>query len=215
MVDSPITKSQRSVQEILGGAIQPCDADSDFILSDNYYQWYDAIGFSKKPDDIIEIGVRFGYSAIAMLRGARAAGADPDYCGFDNEYDMKGSNAIAEFLIRRYGNPGANISVTNPYEDPDFESRYRGLADLVHVDGDHSEDGIRRELSWAHRWAAPGGWILVDDAEVRHIHKAAMEFAVERRYFSQFLPTLRGMLVLRRQRDVHDVVNVRQAVNIL
>ena len=60
---------------------------------------------------------------------------------------------------------------------------------MVHVDGDHSVDGIERELDIAICCANSSGVILVDDCNVPHIKSAVMNLCDRLHIRPFWLPT--------------------------
>ena len=157
--------------EIIGGARQPGDT---FIDTDETYTWYRAIAAAKAPKQILELGVRYGYSGIAMLQGARWAGAMANYVGVDGEVDGVVSSEIARLNLRGY--ECIQILKLNTRNVDIVNAGINGLGtfDIVHIDGNHSVDGVRNEMGIALMWSRPKGLIVVDDCDVPHI-KAAVD----------------------------------------
>ena len=188
-----LSKSQLSTLAILGTALQESDETEDYIRGDNYYQWYYALGAAIKPRAIIEFGVRYGYSLLAMIKGARSASENiPIAYGFDSEFDLQGSCDIAWNTLKDWC--VASIQKIDTTDEAAIRCPF--LGDIVHVDADHSPEGVVRELKLAHRMVSPTGIIVVDDTEAAHIREAAINFARENGYTMTELSTLRGMAVL-------------------
>ena len=159
-------------REIVGRLAQPGDT---FLDTHQTYNWYYAIGACYEPRGIMEIGVRYGYSLLAMAKGARLR--DPEALivlhGIDNEADGVESNAIAAHGIMAETGVAPIImrkSSTESLSSP-FINTIR--FDIVHVDGDHSPEGVETELTIAQRLVRKGGIILVDDMDTPHIAEAA------------------------------------------
>lgn len=118
-----------------------------------YYRLKSAITEALQPKSILEIGVRYGYSAQAFLNGAPKA----HYLGIDNDSDQFG------------GNPGALAWAKEKLQDysvaflegdtQKMDSLPGGIHDLVHVDGQQDGEGTYHDLVLA---TAQGRWILVD-----------------------------------------------------
>lgn len=115
-----------------------------------------AIAKCLRPDNILEIGVRYGYSAGAFL----AARPRSRYLGFDNNGDVSGGVAgsvrIARHLLARYDNATVEIIDTQkagvlPINDQ--------VWDLVHIDGDQRPGAMGHDLSLVCEYARH---ILVD-----------------------------------------------------
>ena len=186
---------------LLGDAAQPEDTfldDPEFQC----YQWLYAVGKTYCPRNILEFGVRYGYAGIALLLGAKAAcGCDNfTYLGIDSEFDGIRSNSIARASLKTLNESSSVIPLEtdSPYL-PTFLREYKKF-DLVYVDADHSEEGIRRELRLAVEFSDPDtGIILVDDTDTRHIREATLDVAYNLGIEPLTLPTFHGTMLLDRR----------------
>lgn len=184
--------------EIIGAAKAPGD---DFIDMHETYTWYRAVGCAIAPRNILEMGVRYGYSAIALIEGTGWAGVESvSYLGIDSEFDGIASNEIALVNIQNrrrhpFGTAIVKVSTTNVDETNAAISGH-GIFDLVHIDGDHSADGILREISIAKTWVSPKGVILIDDLDIPHVRAAADKFCDDYGIQPVYLPTFHGMYVI-------------------
>lgn len=129
-----------------------------------------AIAQQIRPERILEIGVRAGYSAAAFLYANPSA----TYIGLDMNQSIKGlapwggrknfMHHAQDTLRARY--PQATV-VTYEVDSQSPATRLMVEAmepfDLVHVDGDHSEAGCLSDLYLARDVVRPGGFILADD----------------------------------------------------
>src|SRR3990167_848191 len=186
--------------QIIGDAKHPGD---DFIDIHETYSWYRAIGCAKAPITILEIGVRFGYAGIALICGAVWAGVkSPSYVGIDAETDGIVSNTIAlnniidACPVSRNGASGgtAYIIKANTRYVAAVNAAIAGqLFDIVHVDGDHSIQGVQNELSIASAAINPTGWILIDDIDTPHIKDAADKFCKSHGIIPLHVPTFHGL----------------------
>ena len=181
---------------IIGAAKQPGD---DFVDTHETYAWYYAIAAAKVPWYIMEMGVRYGYAAIAMILGTQAADCrvSPMYTGIDNEYDGVPSNSVArDNIYKRTKVPAQICSI----DTADIQSvcLVTGLKvyDIVHVDGDHSEQGILNELTIAEKCVTADGLILVDDIDTEHVRTAAEKFADKYGIIPIHIPTFHGMYLI-------------------
>lgn len=113
-----------------------------------------------QPDRIVEIGVRAGYSAFAML----SAAPDAQYLGIDVRTDahggLVGSHEHAARLLARFD--GVEFLHADSQSMDLLPPKWWG-SDLVHVDGDHTEAGCLSDLALANRSGIR--WALVDDVE--------------------------------------------------
>ncbi len=182
-------KKYGSDRELLDTAIQ--QGDEWFIEGYDTYTWYRAIANCVAPKCILELGVRFAYSGIAMLRGALESSYEPHYVGIDNEHDGVASNAIALRYLRALDKTAEIINAdTCNHVLIDTELSLRGrLYDLIHLDANHSPEGIAEELTVAQRWVSENGVILVDDIDVPHIAEAVQQFCSAHGFIAVLIPT--------------------------
>lgn len=181
--------------EILEGFRQPGD---DWIDQHDTYTWYRAIAAIKRPKLILELGVRYGYAGVAMIRGAMDSGYAASYTGVDAEMDGISSNDIAcASLHKALWKPSASLSMfkqdTRHFKAGDT---LIGNCDIVHIDGDHSPDGVIAELLIAETCVAPDGLILIDDVDCSHVKAAAIQFAQEYGIVPVLIPTFHGMYLI-------------------
>jgi len=158
----------------------------------DYYRGKYAICRAIAPQSILEIGVRYGYSAIAFLEACPGA----EYVGLDNDSSSFGGNSGAGDWARKItaGYRARFIAA----DTQQLESLPGESYDLVHVDGQQDGDGTWHDLELA---LEKGRWILVDgifwsrpnlEASTQFLQKyrSLIEFAV-------VLPGYAGDLVVR------------------
>lgn len=108
-----------------------------------------------QPKSILEVGIGMGTSAMAFLDGCPTA----TYVGLDNnsgeDFLVKPSDYVSGLLSS--GKFKNRIQIGNSQEMSEFPH-----CDLVHVDGDHSRQGVRHDVTLA--WRSEAKWILCDDA---------------------------------------------------
>lgn len=192
--------------EIIGTAKQPGD---DFVDTHETYTWYRAIAAAKASKRIMELGVRYGYSAIAMLKGADLAGMnDVRYIGVDDEADGIASNSIAlkniagsfPWVCESNLNSHCKILKINTRNFDAVNASINdvgvGVCDLIHIDGDHSPEGIVSEIAIAKTWISPNGVILIDDIDAQHIKNAADKLCEEYGIIPMHIPTYHGMYLI-------------------
>ncbi|KAM3103177.1 methyltransferase domain-containing protein [Phormidesmis sp. 146-12] len=134
-------------------------ANPDDPLIDLFDDWVDyyrlkwAIAHTLKPTSILEIGVRFGYSAAAFLKGS----PDAHYVGIDIDSDqfggVKGAINWAKEITRSFK---ADFLI----EDTQTMQQFPGdIYDLIHVDGQQDGNGSFHDLEIAFQ---QGRFVLVD-----------------------------------------------------
>lgn len=157
----------------------------------SYYADFAGIAKKYAPQRVLEIGVRFGYSGIAMTSGALAGGATPpvQYVGLDAEffsghtkdqgYGNYRSNAVAAENFKRF-RPGVDAEFfTCDTRNGLPESVLAKQFDLINVDGDHSYEGAYGDLCRVWPLLAPGGVIIVDDTGMADVKRAVEQFRDE------------------------------------
>lgn len=157
-----------------------------------YYRLKWAIASALQPATVLEVGVRFGYSAFAFLEACPSAsylGIDADceayggYRGAINWAKEKTRGSKAEFLIA----------------DSQKMSSFPGSSyDLIHIDGQQDGNGTLHDLELARRQAR---YILVDGYFwTRENFLAASEFLYRYRdliEFSVVIPGYAGELLVK------------------
>jgi 2-polyprenyl-3-methyl-5-hydroxy-6-metoxy-1,4-benzoquinol methylase len=133
-----------------------CPEDRLSYLFDEWVDYYHtkyALCRALDPGSILEIGVRYGYSAISFLTACPRA----RYLGIDNDSETYGGAGGAMAWARR---------ITSGYAAEFRVADTQSLSalpgdrwDLVHIDGQQDGDGTFRDLELALRKAT---WILLD-----------------------------------------------------
>jgi len=150
-----------------------------------------------RPSSILEIGVRYGYSLVAMHRGYPAVRS---IMGIDNQADRPGSQTKAMENVVASGFRGV---LSLPIGD---SSLLAGLPsetmfDLIHVDGNHDQDPTEKDILAVWPRLNHGGFLVVDDTDYCPQVRAACE-AVRSRLIHLvtffFFPTFRGWLVAKK-----------------
>jgi hypothetical protein len=164
-----------------------------------YYADYAGIAVKFAPTSILEIGVRFGYSGIALCHGALQTAKLPGrkkllYHGVDGEFfsGFKASgepgvhyrsNEVAEDNFARFfaeAKLKAEFFHCDTQKEPYPEAVLARTYDLVNVDGDHSYQGAYNDCSRTWPLLAPGGIMLVDDMSMAEVGPAVRAFIQER-----------------------------------
>lgn len=175
------------------GELHPADIGQEW-MDKGTYRFYWAIGRAFRPESYIEIGVRFGYSIQSIAAGS---GQLKTVYGFDNEYDMPGSLSVADARVRGL--------VRNTYftkaDSQTLETLGRIQADLAHVDGMHTRDGVYHDCELAIEAIKPGGILLIDDVggdaglEVR---RGSLDFCEAYKLTPHYLHCYHGMYLIRK-----------------
>lgn len=155
-----------------------------------------ALAAAARPRRMVEIGVRRGYSAFALLCAApqaRYLGLDADTCTWGG---VPGALWRARRMLQREF-PGARIEVRRA--DTGAPGLALPAADLYFVDGDHGREAARRDLELCAAAAGPeGALLLVDD--VTHepgVAAAVADFAAAHGLSVTRHATRRGLAQLR------------------
>ncbi|WP_307783678.1 class I SAM-dependent methyltransferase [Streptomyces spinoverrucosus] len=131
-------------------------------------------------DDILEIGTLYGMFGAALIRMMERAGRDPRLTIVDplaGEQLQPGTSMggdatgtpVREAAVRSNlalaGTAGAATRIQQGFsEDPEVRAAVSDRAyGVVIVDGDHSAEGVARDLEWAEEIVAPGGIVVLDD----------------------------------------------------
>lgn len=128
------------------------------VLTRRCYNFYAGYGSAFRPRSILEIGVRRGYSAFALVKGAK--GSVERFVGLDFQEEGAALIDSARALLVGMGVPSVEISTM------DTQLSFPALTgpfSLVHVDADHSTRGALSDLANALPLVEAGGVIVVDD----------------------------------------------------
>lgn len=126
----------------------------EHIGNGNAFEWKYAVAKLLRPKRILEIGVRFGYSACCFIEGSDAL---ESYTGWDSEIYVPGSNAVAERAVRLCRHRTKTDFIKR---DSSTVHSLGGEFDLVHIDSSHQYEICLRDLRLCHGFARA---VLVDD----------------------------------------------------
>ena len=131
-----------------------------------------------KPETILEIGVRNGYSLLSMMSADENVYID----GVDNETEKTFEN------VKKYKNE--NVRLIHETSDKFFEinrsqvfgnDKYQfsgiDMYDLIHIDGDHSYEQCKKDITNAFEIA--NDIIVIDDSIAIGTVKQALEEVLE------------------------------------
>lgn len=137
------------------------------------------------PRRILEIGTRAGYSAWTMLHAC----PDATLLGLDLDSDRDGGYVGACEHARRINPDRFELRIADSHELTEFPP-----ADLVYVDGDHTESGCRQDLDLAKDSGAH--WLIVDDvANCPEVRTACDRFAADHGLNPRWVPSRTGLYV--------------------
>lgn len=182
---------------ILGWLLQDADKGHEFVSTRNNYVYWNVIGRYYMPRRIAEIGTRFGYSLKAIVDGTAHIPSELVVRCWDVELDddrepLKVAEAYFALMMIDFRAYRLNTRSTDAL-NPDG-----GPFDLVSVDGDHSTDGALADMKLLAPLMAPGAVMCVDDTNPGSVSAAVERFVADTGWEWAYLPTLRGMTVLRK-----------------
>ena len=158
-----------------------------------YREKYEII--SERPvNSILEIGVRAGYSAWAFLLAcplARYVGLDPH----NGTHGGKGGENYAYENWARRILAGYNVELHRIDTQKESDLSRFGSFDFIHVDGDHTADGVEHDLDLSFHVLNPDGRILVDDyTYLPEVKRGVDSWIVKNahRISHRFIETVRG-----------------------
>jgi hypothetical protein len=196
--------------------------EEDYIDSGSCYEYYYALGEYYKPKSILEIGVLFGYSAAALILGAKQNiklfdGYDMDYYFRDNfkrnaldnhtefyegeiEYPNWSSNKIAyvklyELLQEKI--PDHDIEVNIMTKNSQLVEYLPKHYEMVHIDGSHLGEHKLYDLKLT---LGRSDVVIVDDYDfIPAIKEVTDEFVEKYKKYilnTNYIKSFRGTLVI-------------------
>jgi predicted O-methyltransferase YrrM len=167
--------------------------NADPKFSEIYQSKYHIAGLLR-PKSILEIGVRAGYSAAAFL----SACPDATYTGLDADITAHGGVVgymyfAEEMLKKNFPNNKITIMKHNTQQnDIPFSKKF----DLIHIDGDHSEEGALKDLY--NCWRLNPKYILIDDVDfIPEVKIAVYGFLKKMNYENIHIPFGRGDVIIK------------------
>tara|TARA_A100001201_G_C4027227_1_gene182396 strand:- start:85 stop:771 length:687 start_codon:yes stop_codon:yes gene_type:complete len=170
--------------------------EEDYIDSGNCYEYYYAIGDYYKPQTILEIGLLFGYSAAALILGAKenikvfdsydidhydrnffakSPGTLTEYDSSLIEYEDWSSNKIAYYKLHDLLEekiPGNEISLNIMLKDSRHLKYLDKNYDLIHIDGSHYYEDKLHDLQLT---LGRCNVVVVDDYDFIESNKRAVD----------------------------------------
>jgi predicted O-methyltransferase YrrM len=177
-------------------------------IFDRYFSIYGGLVKKWKPKRVLEIGVRYGYTAIVMWEAAGASGQDEyEYIGIDDESYPPApgvtvgscTKANENFAIKGCEKE-CHAFRWNSFDG--IPAKF-GTFDVVHIDGNHDKIGVLNDLG--HCWPIlnVGGIIILDDLQMPPIKDAVDEWLTSRMDMDeviavQFIEDERGHCLIRK-----------------
>lgn len=178
------------------------DAERFKLYGKLYDEKHAIIKSVKEVKDILEIGVRAGYSAWTFLQ----AFPEARYVGLDAHNGTHGGaggetgvyEAWAKKILAEY-----NATLIRMDTQGETDISHLGKFDFIHIDGDHTADGVYHDLCLCFSLLRDTrAKISVDD----YTFLAAVKEGVDRWLqdydgviVHEFIPTVRGDIVIRRK----------------
>lgn len=145
-------------------------------IFDNYFAWYGGLAKKYSPQRVLEIGVRYGYTAIIFALGATDGRPEAlfQYVGVDDEsYHYNSCGKANENFNTAI--PGLNVKAIKHNSFNGIPDEY-GQFDLIHVDGNHDYHGVMNDLNNVWGRLNVGGIIALDDTKFPCIRSAIEDF---------------------------------------
>lgn len=165
----------------------------------NYACFKYAVAAVIQPAMILEIGIQSGVSSFAFLAGCHSV---KKFIGIDNEQDDKalGTNSVQNAVERLREKCKDFIYLNTDSQDMiGFPVSCTLSPYLVHIDGNHSREGVAHDLVLALR--AGADWILLDDAKAESVMAGfydVFDLYEEELEVENFPETHNGDLLVRR-----------------
>lgn len=177
------------------------EPEADYLNAPNCYPYLNSLAKDLKATRVLEVGVRFGYSAVAFIYGNPIT----EYVGIDYDlYDPTSSNKSLENLDYLKLTQPVNFTLfkKNTQELDDLAFLGSKTFDFIHVDGDHSFEGALTDLKNFWNVLALGGHMLVDDSTFYgSVHSACIEFEKLIEEPSYDVKTYRGTWVFLKTKE--------------
>ena len=177
------------------------EPDADYLNAFDYYPYLNALAKDLRARKVLEVGVRFGYSAVAFIHGNPVE----EYVGIDADfYETMGSTwSRANFEHLRSTQPFEfTLHPVNTQELADLSFLGPAPFDFIHIDGDHSYEGAFTDLKNFWNALGIGGHMLVDDSIfLGAVKSACINFAALIDEPCYNVKTFRGTWVFRKTRE--------------
>ncbi|MGE3342320.1 MAG: class I SAM-dependent methyltransferase [Vicinamibacterales bacterium] len=177
------------------------EADADYLNAPDYYPYLNALARDFKAERVLEVGVRFGYSAVAFIHGNSVR----EYVGLDYDlYDPTSSTRSRENLdaLRQQQHVDVTLLKVDTQSLDSLDLLGGRRFDFIHIDGDHSYEGALTDLRNFWNVLSVGGHMLVDDSIFYGaVRQACVDFAQEVNEPHFDVKTYRGTWVFLKTRE--------------
>jgi len=196
--------------------------EEDYIDSGSCYEYYYALGDYYKPKSILEIGILFGYSAAALILGAKqniqlfdsydmdfyfrdnfkseAVNGDPRHYEGEIEFADWSSNKIAYLKLHELLQdkiPGNKIELNIMTKNSQLVEYLPKFYEMIHIDGSHIAHEKLHDLKLT---IGRCNVVIVDDYDfIPNVKQITDEFVEENKQYilnTNHIKSFRGTLVI-------------------
>lgn len=177
------------------------DKDAQYIIGGNYYEWYAGMSAMIQPKAIAEIGVRYGYSMMAMLASISEV-TDIQILLIDNELSGVSLTQAWLKIDHMLQTEKFPINVFPTLMKLDSRclqpfTRPTGQYDLIHIDGGHDAHTLLHDLDWAmSALVREKGLIVVDDCNDEELKRVSEHYAALHQMDCRFIPSHTGHVIM-------------------
>jgi len=169
-----------------------------------YYRMKYAICKEINPHSILEVGVRYGYSAITFLKASENA----TYLGIDSNSDSFGGDRGAiDWAKKITSGYSADFMIADTQKMQEFPGDYY---DLIHIDGQQDGDGTFHDMELA---LPKAGWILVDGYFWSNENMISSTYFLRKynKYFeyATIIPSYAGDLLIKTKDSAKNIIKLR------
>jgi predicted O-methyltransferase YrrM len=192
---------RRSVVDSLLPFIADQDKDAPYLISGNYYEWYAGMASAVQPKAIAEIGVRYGYSSMAMLASITEV-TEVQLLLIDNEssgISLTQAWMKIEHMLQTEKFPISVFPTLIKLDSRCLQpfTRPIGQYDLIHIDGGHDAHTLLHDLDWAmSALVREGGLIVVDDCLDEELKRVSEHYAQLHQMDYRFIPSHTGHVIM-------------------
>lgn len=138
------------------------EENKDYVLGRNYYEWYWSYANQIKPENVLEIGVKWGYSSIAMGLGCNSI---KNLFLYDNEKKGVPLSSAVENIQKALLDTKIFPNVLDTLDIRKDSMKYEFKFDIIHIDGGHRYNEVLNDLYWTNIHLSDKGIIIMDDTK--------------------------------------------------